>query len=103
MATIGTFTRTGGMLGSAAYMAPEQHEKPHEVDHRADIYSLGATLYTLLAGRSPLNDSRHEGRLEKIAAVMIGNRNVCPIFGQRFCNGPSDPLGSTGDNRHFSL
>lgn len=49
-----TLTHTGGRLGSAAYMAPEQHEKPHEVDHRADIYSLGVVIYEMLTGELPL-------------------------------------------------
>jgi serine/threonine protein kinase len=49
-----TLTRTGAALGSAAYMAPEQHEKPHEVDHRADIYSLGVVIYEMLTGELPL-------------------------------------------------
>lgn len=49
-----TLTATGGALGSAAYMAPEQHERPHDVDHRADIYSLGVVLYEMLTGELPL-------------------------------------------------
>lgn len=49
-----TLTRTGAALGSAPYMAPEQHEKPHEVDHRADIYSLGVVIYEMLTGELPL-------------------------------------------------
>jgi serine/threonine protein kinase len=49
-----TLTRTGNALGSVAYMAPEQHEKPHDVDHRADIYSLGVVLYEMLTGELPL-------------------------------------------------
>ena len=49
-----TLTRTGNTLGSIAYMAPEQHEKPHDVDHRADIYSLGVVLYEMLTGELPL-------------------------------------------------
>lgn len=49
-----TLTRTGAALGSAAYMAPEQHEKPHDVDHRADIYSLGVVIYEMLTGELPL-------------------------------------------------
>ena len=49
-----TLTSTGAALGSAAYMAPEQHEKPHDVDHRADIYSLGVVLYEMLTGELPL-------------------------------------------------
>jgi serine/threonine protein kinase/biopolymer transport protein ExbD len=49
-----TLTRTGNALGSVAYMAPEQHEKPHDVDHRADIYSLGVVIYEMLTGELPL-------------------------------------------------
>ena len=47
-------TGTGAQLGTAAYMAPEQIEKPHDVDHRADIYSLGVVFYELLTGELPL-------------------------------------------------
>ena len=49
-----TLTATGAHLGTAAYMAPEQIEKPHDVDHRADIYSLGVVFYELLTGGLPL-------------------------------------------------
>jgi serine/threonine protein kinase len=40
-------------VGTMDYMAPEQAINSHEVDIRADIYSLGATFYFLLAGQSP--------------------------------------------------
>lgn len=47
-------TQTGAALGSAAYIAPEQIESPHDVDHRADIYSLGVVFYEMLTGELPL-------------------------------------------------
>jgi serine/threonine protein kinase len=47
---------SGVVLGTADYLAPEQALNLHEVDARADVYSLGATLYALLAGRPPFHD-----------------------------------------------
>jgi serine/threonine-protein kinase len=47
-------TSTGTMLGSPAFMAPEQVRTPH-VDHRVDLYAVGATMYLALSGRMPFN------------------------------------------------
>lgn len=46
-------TGAGKVLGTPQYMAPEQGERPQEVDHRADIYSLGVVFYQLLTGELP--------------------------------------------------
>jgi eukaryotic-like serine/threonine-protein kinase len=46
---------SGIVLGTADYLAPEQALNLHEVDARADVYSLGATLYVLLAGHPPFH------------------------------------------------
>jgi serine/threonine protein kinase len=49
-----TLSTTGQILGTLNYMAPEQMERPLEVDHRADIYSLGVVFYQMLTGELPL-------------------------------------------------
>ena len=48
-----TFTRTGALLGSLAYMAPEQHIDASSANAQSDLYSLGATLAWALTGVSP--------------------------------------------------
>ena len=58
-------TRTGTGMGSLVYASPEQLEDAKHVDHRADVYALGATMYEMLTGEIP----RHI-RLEKIPAAI---------------------------------
>jgi serine/threonine protein kinase len=48
-----SLTQAGGILGTADFMPPEQALDSTSIDHRADVYSLGCTLYFLLAGRPP--------------------------------------------------
>lgn len=46
-------TEAGTVMGTEAYMAPEQRRDSAQVDHRTDLYAAGATLYTLITGRLP--------------------------------------------------
>src|SRR5262249_16953843 len=49
-----SLTGTHQIMGTLHYMAPEQIEGARDVDHRADIYSLGVTFYEMLTGELPI-------------------------------------------------
>ena len=69
-----TLTRTGGVLGTAAYMSPEQASDSHRIDGRSDVYALGATLYELLTLQ------RHRSDMKTVATTPFhtDNRAVSP-------------------------
>ena len=55
-------TTTGTMLGSPAFMAPEQ-VRSNDIDHRVDLYAVGATMYLALSGRMPFDAPTIHGLL----------------------------------------
>src|SRR5690349_2424948 len=59
----GKLTRTGTMVGSPYYMAPEQALGEKDIDFRADIWSLGVVLYTALTGRTPHEEVEALGQI----------------------------------------
>lgn len=61
-------TQMNDVMGTADFIAPEQGLASHNVDIRADIYSLGCTLYTLLAGKPPFSDPSYNNFLRKVRA-----------------------------------
>lgn len=60
-----TLANDENVLGTADYLAPEQALNSHNADARADIYSLGCTLYFLLTGRPPFPEGSISERLLK--------------------------------------
>lgn len=72
-------TQTGALLGTPAYMAPEQCRGSREVDARADVYSLGVMLYQLLAGRLPFASA--DGFAGLIAAHLFEQPLPVPPLG----------------------
>ncbi len=83
--SVPNLTRSDQAMGTWHYMAPEQIERPLEVDHRADIFSMGVVFYELLTGELPLGrfslpsekagvDIRLEERVLKTLAKEPKNR-----------------------------
>jgi len=71
----GDRTRSGAILGTLAYMAPEQVEgRIDQVDARADVYALGAILYELLTGAAPYRGQSDVDTLRQ----LIVNEPVAP-------------------------
>ena len=60
-------TKTGIIMGTASYMSPEQ-VRGQKVDHRADIFSVGAMLYEMLSGERPFEG---ETMADVMAAVLV--------------------------------
>lgn len=63
---VGELTTVGQFLGTLDYMAPEQAERSEVVDARSDLYSLGATMFKLLTGQTPLAMTPHQSPIEKL-------------------------------------
>lgn len=63
-------TRSHQVMGTLEYMPPEQANDSHSVDHRADLYSLGCTLFKLLTGQSPFGDRKSISAFSQLAAHL---------------------------------
>ncbi|MBX2801286.1 MAG: serine/threonine protein kinase [Myxococcales bacterium] len=69
-------TETGSMLGTVAYMAPEQRSDSKHVDVRCDVYALGATLFRLVTGRRSADLFFAHAKPELLDGVPEGLRDL---------------------------
>jgi serine/threonine-protein kinase len=92
-----TLTKTGELLGSASYLAPERLEG-HAATTRSDVYSLGVVLYEALSGRRPFGDGQpmalamriRDGRYEPLRQIV---RRLDPAFARTVARAMSkDPM-----------
>ena len=70
----GRATRTGTVVGTAAYMSPEQARGEKVVDQRADVYGLGAILYELVSAKRP-----HPGESQNAILHHIATQPAVPL------------------------
>lgn len=103
-----TLTSHGMVLGTADYLAPEQWQHPHDADTRADVYSLGCSLYHLLAGVAPFAGTSYWtvlGKMEAHLRVPPPIHQHCPelpsglaaVLGRMLAKVPADRFGSPAE------
>lgn len=96
-------TQTGAGLGTPLYMAPEQARSAKYVDHRSDIYALGATLYHMVTGELPfMADSALELILAKESGKFTPARSINPDVPERLSLMIEKMLAKEPDHRYAS-
>lgn len=91
------------MIGTVDYLAPEQAVDCHHIDGRADLYSLGCTLYYMLTGQPPFSEGTIPQRIlahqTQMPREITTSRSDCPLELERIClkllaKSPSDRFAS---------
>lgn len=94
-------TQQGVLLGTPAYMSPEQARGLSDIDRRTDIYSMGVLLYEALAGQLPF-DAEHVGDL-MVAIISRAPRplhELCPTLPRALCDVVMKAISRDRDARY---
>jgi tRNA A-37 threonylcarbamoyl transferase component Bud32 len=83
-----SLTPSGFVVGSPAYMSPEQARGRDDLDRRTDVYALGAILYEVLTGRPPVEG---KGPVEMLSKVVDGAIDAPSERARRLGLPPPDP------------
>ena len=96
-------TLDGAILGTPYYMSPEQVRQPADVDFRADIYSLGATLYHLTTGSFPFHGkTSYEIMSKHLNEPVPSPRKVNPDLPEPLCAVVMRTMAKSPEERHQS-
>ena len=96
-----SLTGTGMAMGSPSYMAPEQAEDAKSVDVRADIYSLGASLYHMATGKVPFSGtSSLSVMLKHISEPLPDPREKNPALPENVCGIIRKMMAKKPDDRY---
>jgi hypothetical protein len=79
-----SLTRTGDVVGTLAYMAPEQ-AAGERIDDRADLYSLALVLYEALAGTNPVRAGSPAATARRVGSVLPPLERARPELPERLC------------------
>jgi serine/threonine protein kinase len=99
-------THADTLLGTPNYMSPEQIDRPQSIDTRSDMFSLGMTLYNMLTGKIPFEDSsylktlRRHGleKLEDPRSLIPGlTRGVVLLLARMLARDPDDRFATWDD------
>jgi serine/threonine-protein kinase len=97
-------TRTGIVMGTPAYMSPEQCEGRGLIDHRTDIYALGILLYEMLAGRVPFQGEGYgEVLVQHMTQVPVKPSTIRGVLNPHLEAVCMKGLEKRPDNRYSSM
>ncbi len=94
-------TQSADVLGTPFYMSPEQIRNPRETDRRADIYSLGATLYHMICGEPPFGGtSIYDVMNRHMREPLRSAREMAPDVPQPLCDIIAKMMAKERDDRY---